>query len=559
MAYSIWRKDRKIAYFSMEIGHDARIPNYSGGLGILSGDTLKSCADLHVPLIGVTLLSEDGYFRQELDENGSQSEHPEVWNKEELLEPVSEKVVVNISGRDVIVKGWITRIEGRTGFEVPVIYLDTNHPSNSEYDRTITKNLYAGDTGHRIAQEIVLGVAGYEILQILGYTGIEKFHLNEGHGSFLILEMLSDTKIHTHEDKPVTERYDFPSVHNKVVFTTHTPVEAGHDKFDPQQVKDIIGTSVEHELIDHMLYDGKLNMTRVAMNNSGYMNGVAKKHAEVSRKMFPKHAISAITNGVHSHSWTSPHIARLFDEHMSDWVKDPSSLRFAEVIPDNELWDAHMEAKRELMNFVNSTCNTQLSPDHFTLGFARRATPYKRLTMMFSDLDWLRKISNEAGKLQILIAGKAHPHDQPGKDLIKQVFEFKKQLQGVVDIAFIPNYNIEIAKKMIAGVDIWVNTPMPPMEASGTSGMKAAHNGVPQFSTLDGWWIEGCLENMTGWSIQSQDAHDFYDKLEKTIIPTYYNNRHKWIRIMKNSIALNAAQFNTNRMVKDYVTHAYFV
>ncbi len=554
MAYSIWRKDRKIAYFSMEIGHDARIPNYSGGLGILAGDTLKSCADLHIPIIAVTLLSKEGYFRQEIDEQGSQTEHPEIWDIKEMLEPLSEKVVVNISGRDVIVKGWIYRLVGCTGFEVPIVYLDTDIPSNSEYDRTITKRLYSGDKGHRIAQEIVLGVAGFEILEVMGYSGIEKYHLNEGHGSFLILEMLSDTKMHTHENLPIDKRYDFHNTKKKLVFTTHTPVEAGHDKFDPQQVKDIISDSVEHELI------GLVNMTYIALDTAGYVNGVAKKHAEVSQKMFPKFAISSITNGVHSMTWVSPFMNDVFDRHIPDWVKDPSSLRFAEVIPDEELWDAHMEAKRDLMTYVNTTHHTNLSPEVFTLGFARRAALYKRLTMIFSNIDWLKSISQNVGKIQFIIAGKAHPQDNAGKDLIRQVYKMKKDLAGIIDIAYIENYNIDIAKKMIAGVDLWLNTPQPPMEASGTSGMKAAHNGVPQFSTLDGWWIEGCLEDMTGWAIQGEDeAHDFYEKLDKIIVPKFYNDRKAWIKMMKNSIAFNASQFNTNRMVKDYVTHGYFV
>ena len=543
----------------MEIGHDARIPNFSGGLGILAGDTLKSCADLHVPTIAVTLLFDDGYFRQELDEDGNQTEHPEVWNKEELLEPLPEKVVVSISGRNVIVQGWIYRLIGCTGFEVPIIYLDTDVPGNSDYDRTITKKLYSGDKGHRIAQELILGVAGYEILQVLGYTGIEKYHLNEGHGSFVVLEMLSDTKMHTHDDKPITERYDFHGVHKKVVFTTHTPVEAGHDRFDPEQVKEMSAHAVENELIDYMLHEGQLNMTYVALGNSGYVNGVAKKHAQVSQKMFPKYAISAITNGVHSLSWVSPQMNDLFDKHLSDWVKDPSSLRFAEVIPNDELWDAHMEAKRTLVEFVNTKCNMELSPETFTLGFARRAAPYKRLTMMFSNLDWLRSISEKVGKIQFIIAGKAHPQDQPGKDLIRRIFEIKKQMAGIVDIAYVENYNIDVAKKMVSGVDVWINTPQPPMEASGTSGMKAAHNGVPQFSTLDGWWIEGCIEGLTGWSIQDDEAKMFYEKLEKVIVPNFYNDRDGWIRVMKNTIALNASQFNTNRMVKDYITHAYFI
>jgi len=555
-------QDRKVAYFSMEIGYDPKMPNYSGGLGILAGDTLKSCADLRVPLLAVTLLSEEGYFRQELDEHGNQTEHPEQWNISEKLKPLAQKVVVSISGRNVIVRGWLKRIEGITGFEIPVIYLDTDLPENCEYDRSITKRLYGGDIALRITQEIVLGIAGYKLIAEIGYTGIQKFHLNEGHGSFLILEMLNNTKIHTHKQRPIEERYDFKSLKSKVVFTTHTPVEAGHDKFDPQQVKDIISDNIHHELIDHLLRDGLFNMTHIALDFSEYVNGVAKKHAEVSRKMFPDHTIDSITNGVHTRTWVQPHLKELFDRYAKDWFWDPTSLRFAKLIPHDELWNAHMQHKTDLINFVNETCKTNMSPDTFTIGYARRATPYKRLTLMFSDLDWLRSISNNVGKIQFILAGKAHPNDNAGKDLIRQVFEIKNQLKGSVEVAYIPNYDITIAKKLVAGADIWLNTPKRPLEASGTSGMKAAHNGVPQFSTLDGWWIEGCQEDVTGWSIggygNGDDAQDFYMKLEKKIVPMFYNDRNAWIKVMKNAIAFNASYFNTHRMVKEYVTHAYF-
>ncbi|MFH1064097.1 MAG: alpha-glucan family phosphorylase [Candidatus Woesearchaeota archaeon] len=563
MINDIWKKDRKIAYFSMEIGHDPKMPNYAGGLGILAGDTLKSCADLNVPLVAVTLLSEEGFFHQRLDAQGNQSEEPERWKVSDVLEPLPDRAVIRLRGRNIVVKGWITYIQGITGFEVPVIYLDTDCPENGEWDRGITKRLYNSDREYRISQEVVLGIAGYRMLKVMGYKGLERYHLNEGHGSFLIVERINNTKVHSHESKPIMERYDFHNLKKKIVFTTHTPVEAGHDSFDPGQVKEILGDSINGELVDHLVHNGMFNMTHVALDNSKYVNGVAKKHAEVSRKMFPEHPISSITNGVHSVSWVSGHLKPVFDRYIKDWFWDPSSFRFAKLIPDDELWSAHMEAKRELVEFTNSSCGTSLSPDVFTLGFARRSTPYKRMTLMFSNIDWLKKISADVGKIQIILAGKAHPNDGGGKDLIRRVFEIKSQLKGSIEVAYIENYDIGVAKKMVAGVDVWLNTPQRPLEASGTSGMKAAHNGVPQLSTLDGWWIEGCIEDTTGWAIgglkDEDDANDFYNKLEKNIVHKFYNDRTAWIRIMKNAIAFNASYFNTHRMIKEYVLQGYFI
>ncbi len=557
--------DRKIAYFSMEIGFDSNIPTYSGGLGVLAGDTLKSCADLHVPTVAVTLLSEKGYFHQEIDEHGNQHEVPEQWKKEEVLSKLNEKVVISISGRDVVVQGWMYTLKGITGFEVPIIFLDTNLPENSDYDRTITQHLYQGDHAYRIAQELVLGIAGNKFLGDLGFSGLEKYHLNEGHGSFLILELLSDTKIH-HGQDDITKRYDFDKIKGMCVFTTHTPVEAGHDKFDPMLVKEIAGNNVEHELIDYFIKDGNVNMTHIALMNTHYVNGVGKKHAEVSRRMFPNHNIGSITNGVYSQGWVSEKHAGLYDKYIPDWRLDPASLRFALLIDSKELWDTHQACKEELINEVNTIAGTHLDPNVLTIGFARRATPYKRMDLIFSNLDWLRWISNDVGKIQLIFAGKAHPADEAGKELLRKLYRMKQELAGSVEIAFVPNYNIDLCKKLVAGVDVWLNTPLKPNEASGTSGMKAAHNGVPQFSVLDGWWIEGCLENVTGWAIGSkqeqssneEDSKDLFMKLEKFIVPMFYTHRDLWITVMKQAIALNASYFNTHRMVKDYVLYAYF-
>ncbi len=562
----IRKKDRKVAYFSMEIGLEPNMPTYAGGLGILAGDTLKTCADLNVPVVAVSLLYRDGYFKQHLDSDGNQTESPDRWDYDNKLELLPEKVVVSISGRDVVIQAWQYTVKGFTEFEVPVLFLDTNLPENTDQDRIITQKLYQGDHSMRISQEIVLGIGGLKMLQDLGYKNIKKHHLNEGHGSFLILELLSDTRLH-HGKSDLRELYDFEEVKHSCVFTTHTPVAAGHDQFDPQLVKDIIGKNINSELLDYSVKNGKINMTQIALANSEYVNGVAKKHAFVSKQMFPEHKIASITNGIYCPFWVHPGMQELFDKYIPKWFLDPTDLRHAMIIPDKELWNAHIKAKKDLIDFVNTKYNSNLSPDVFTIGFARRAAEYKRVELLFSDIKKLKSIVKKVGKIQIVLAGKAHPQDGGGKGLIKRVFEKIKELKGLIEIVYLENYNIEIAQKMVPGVDIWLNTPLKPREASGTSGMKAALNGVPQFSILDGWWIEGCIEGLTGWSIGTnekesnwdEDAKDLYDKLEKEILPIFYNKKSEWRKIMKYSISFNASYFNTHRMVKDYVLNAYFI
>jgi len=444
--------------------------------------------------------------------------------------------------------------------------LDTNLKENTEEDRKLTKYLYYGHSEFRIAQEIVLGIGGTKILSDLGYKGIQKYHLNEGHGSFLILELLSDTKLHTHDEKKqIRDRYDFEGVKSKIIFTTHTPVAAGHDIFPVKQVKKIIGDNVEEELLDYVKKGNKINMTHIALDNSYYINGVAKKHAEITMKMFPEHHINSITNGIHSLTWVHPKMREVFDSYIENWFVDPSSLRFAKLIPKEELWSAHQHAKKDLIKYVNRKNNVKLSSKIFTIGFARRATPYKRVDLLFKNLTALKSVHKNVGKIQIILAGKAHPHDEEGKELIKKIFKIIKELKEI-KVVYLEDYNMSIAQKLIAGVDLWLNTPQRPKEASGTSGMKAAHNGVPQLSTLDGWWIEGCLEGITGWAIgdkksktdDTKEAQDIYHKLGKYIVPMYYYNRNMWIEVMRNSIAFNASYFNTHRMVKEYVIHAYF-
>ena len=558
---SVFEEKRRIAYFSMEIGVDYRIPTYSGGLGVLAGDTIKSCADLKVPLIAVTLLYENGYFYQKLDAQGNQQELPVQWNPKNFLRPLPHKISVQIEKRTVTVQAWQYDVLGLTGYPVPIIFLDTDLKENNEYDRGLNDYLYGGDERYRFAQEIILGIGGVRMLNNLGYTEIKKYHMNEGHASLLTLELLNELK---RKEGPI---WDFETVKELCVFTTHTPVPAGHDQFPYDLVKNILGDFVPFDVLKMLAGEDRLNMTLLALNLSKYINGVAKKHGEISKTMFPGYPIDSITNGVHSYTWTSDSFKKLYDKYIPGWANDPFSLRYALGIPKEEVWQAHIETKKRLIDYVNEEANAGFDYETFTIGFARRAAVYKRADLLFSDTNRLTHISNNIGKMQFIFAGKAHPKDWPGKESIKRIFFNMHQLKSQIRIVYLENYDIEIAGLLISGVDLWLNTPQRPNEASGTSGMKAAHNGIPHFSVLDGWWLEGHIEGITGWSIGSvpssaiddskNDVQELYEKLEKIIVPLFYKNRPKWIEIMQHSIAMNASFFNTHRMVQQYVLNSY--
>ncbi len=556
-----------IAYFSMEIGIQSSIPTYSGGLGVLAGDTIKSGADLNLPMVAVTLLSEKGYFRQELDEKGRQTEHPVIWEPAKFMTLLSPKVQVEIEGRKVLIQAWYYTVKSFTRGQVPIFFLDTDLKENAPEDREITSFLYGKDLAYRLKQEIVLGIGGARMLKKLGFE-IKKYHLNEGHASLLTLELLQIFK------KPIEEVWDEKLVWdvNRVkdlcVFTTHTPVEAGHDRFSYDLVRQILGEPVPFDVLRGLAGQEFLNMTLLALNLSEFVNGVAKKHGEVSRTMFPGYKISAITNGVHSYTWTCESFKKLYDKYLPGWANEPELFVRIGRIPDEEIWEAHQEAKKILVSYIQESTAVALNPEVLTFGFARRATAYKRADLLFTDLERLKSIGT--GKIQIIYAGKAHPNDQPGKALIERIFDFKEKLKDHIQLVYLANYDMELALKLVSGVDVWLNTPLRPREASGTSGMKAAHNGVVNFSVLDGWWIEGHIEGYTGWSIgpsptetrlvesyDNRDAEDLYTKLEKVIIPLYYNEKSIWVRMMQNAIGKNAYYFNTHRMMRRYVTEAY--
>jgi len=553
-----------VAYFSMEIALDKAIPTYSGGLGVLAGDTLRSAADLSVPIVGVTLLHRKGYFEQHLDASGNQTEQPVTWRPENHLEPVDARSSVVIEGRTVHIRAWKYPVRGVKGHEVPVYLLDTQLDENDEWDRTLTDYLYGGDNHYRLCQEIVLGMGGAALLRALNCQA-DLYHLNEGHSALLTLCLLQ-WQLDGRKAFELDES-DVDQVRRRCVFTTHTPVPAGHDKFPIEIVTQVLGAEdVELLVAARCIDDGMLNMTHLALRLARFVNGVAMKHREVSQGMFPNFPIDAITNGVHAGTWTSPPFQALFDRRIPEWRVDNLYLRYAVGIPLPEIRAAHAESKKQMIATLTERTGVALDPKVFTIGFARRATPYKRADLMFTNSARLADIAASVGPIQIVFGGKAHPNDSGGKELIRRIHEGAAALADRITVVYVENYEMEIAAQIVAGVDLWLNNPMKPLEASGTSGMKAALNGVPSLSVLDGWWIEGHVEGVTGWSIgdseldgdQSKDANEIYIKLERVILPLYYGLPFAYAEVMRSSIALNGSFFNTQRMVGQYVRNAYF-
>ena len=583
---------RIVAYFSMEIALQNAMPSYSGGLGVLAGDTVRAAADIKLPMVAISLLYRSGYFTQRLAEDGSQTEDTVTWRVEDFLKEESARVTVPLENRRVELRAWRYDVKGVHGFVVPVYFLDAALESNAEQDRALTGQLYGGDAYYRLCQEVLLGVGGVRMLRALGYTDLTRYHMNEGHAAMLTLELLGEEA--EKSGRTSIRGEDIEKVRSKCIFTTHTPVPAGHDRFPmeyltrafPDQngffdLKDAFSADLVKRILqaeqdfpdmqEAARAGASLNMTYLALSLSTYVNGVAKLHGETSRKMFPHVPIEAITNGVHAGTWVSPAFAELFDRYISSWREDNYSLRSALGMPPEELWASHLIAKHDVFEAVRTKTGLTLDPDVFTIGFARRATGYKRADLILSDLDRLRQIAKNAGKFQIVYAGKAHPHDAGGKDIIRHIFSAKKALKKAVTIVFLDEYNMEVGGKITAGVDLWLNTPQFPLEASGTSGMKAALNGVPSLSILDGWWVEGHIEGVTGWSIgesrlsagpqtsvdNNADVQSLYHKLESVILPLFYKDRSKYLSVMQHAIAINGSFFNTQRMVQQYVTDAY--
>jgi glycogen phosphorylase len=584
---------RFVGYFSMEIALENAMPSYSGGLGVLAGDTIRAAADIRLPMVAVSLLYRKGYFRQRLADDGTQTEEPVEWGVEKFLQEEAPRVQVAIENRRVELRAWKYVVKGVRGYEVPVYFLDADLPDNDPRDRELTGSLYGGDPFYRLSQELLLGIGGVRMLRALGHTELMRYHMNEGHAALLTMELLGEEA--RRMGRTSIKGEDIERVRSKCVFTTHTPVPAGHDKFPveyltrlfPDQARffdvkdtssvDLIRSILQAEqdypdLQEAARRGASLNMTYLALSLSNYVNGVAKLHGEVSRRMFPNIPIEAITNGVHAATWTAPAFRDLFDRYIPSWREDNYSLRGALGLPPEEVWASHLLAKHDLLETVRKKTGLKLDSEAFTIGFARRATGYKRADLILRDLDRLRQIAKNAGSFQIVFAGKAHPHDGGGKDIIKRIFKAKKALKKNVSIVFLDDYNLDLGGNLTSGCDLWLNTPQYPLEASGTSGMKAALNGVPSLSILDGWWVEGHIEGVTGWSIgdshrrdpepdaladNAADSESLYAKLESVILPLFYEDRNRFLAVMQHAIAINGSFFNTQRMVQQYITDAY--
>jgi starch phosphorylase len=554
-----------IAYFSMEIAVDPAWPTYAGGLGVLAGDMLRSAADMGLAIAGVTLLPRRGYFRQLLDEHGKQTEQPESWQPENVLERLDPVISVRLNGGDVKIRAWRHSIAGISGCQVPVYFLDADLPDNPAWGRSLTDNLYGGDDGYRLCQEAILGIGGMRLLRALGHDRISRFHMNEGHSALLTLALLEE-EIGTRGSTDVTSA-DMQNVRQKCVFTTHTPVPAAFDQFSRELVLRVLGKQHVRMLDDtDCCHSGNLNMTYLGLRCSRYINGVAMHHGEISHTMFPNYPVHAITNGVHAATWTSKPFRELYDRHLPEWRRDNLYLRYAIGLPLEEIRQAHTRAKQELLRSIEEATGVQLNENLATLVFARRAAEYKRADFLFSDLNRLRAIREKAGPFQIVFGGKAHPRDEAGKTIIRKVVEAAAALRDSIPVIYVENYDMRWASLFTSGADLWLNTPHRPFEASGTSGMKAAMNGVPSLSVRDGWWIEGHFEGTTGWSIgfeEDPERHDIeiaslYEKLEGVILPMFYSDPEAYAGVMRSTIALNGSFFNTQRMLTQYVSNAYY-
>tara|TARA_X000001036_G_scaffold437513_1_gene483005 strand:- start:41 stop:1675 length:1635 start_codon:yes stop_codon:yes gene_type:complete len=536
--------ENQIAYFSAEIGISSNLPTYSGGLGVLAGDHIKSAADLGINMIAISLLYKEGYFKQIIDQEGKQKEVYPKFIPEPLLTQLDQIFSIDLNGKEIYIKASIYNHTSINGNKIPIYFLDTDIPENDSETREITLRLYSGDNKHRIFQEAVLGFGGMKLLDVLGENKIVKYHMNEGHCSFLVLDLL----------KKFND--DVEKVRSKCHFTTHTPVPAGHDQFEFKLVKEILGDLVSKELPLPSMQHNKFHMTELGLYFSNSANGVSKLHGDVARKQFPWKNIGYVTNGVHHYTWVSNAFMALFNEFFPNWQTKPELLFEIDKVDSNLLWNAHFNAKTDLLHYANSQLSKALDPNILTIGFARRAATYKRAQLIFRDAQRLVELG--AGKIQLIFSGKAHPNDKEGKELIHGIIKNAREFEGKIKIIYLENYNMWLGKLITTGVDVWLNTPLRPNEASGTSGMKSALNGIPNLSILDGWWEEGCKNKINGWSIgtskdadDESDASSLYDILEKEVIPAFYEDKNRWISIMKNSIK-TGVDFTSQRMLIDY-------
>ena len=539
-----------IAYFSAEVGISSSLPTYSGGLGVLAGDHIKASGDIGLKMCAITLLYKEGYFKQRVDEEGVQTETYPKFDPHPLLKKLDIKFTLRLRNRDVWIQVYRFDYLGKEGHSVPIYFLDTDCEENFKDDKIITLRLYSGDKDHRILQEAILGFGGMKLLNNLEQDNVKTYHMNEGHCSFLVLDLLDKSK------------GDIEKVRSKCHFTTHTPVPAGHDHFSYERVKKLLkGLLPENLDLPSLVQNGRFHMTELGLYFSRSANGVSQLHGAIAKDQFKWKNINYITNGVHHSYWMGSPLKRLFDKRLMGWRVNPKLLLGVDEISNDELYNAHLDQKKYLLGYANSQVSKALALDTLTIGFARRAATYKRAQLIFNDMDRLMSIGK--GKVQIIFSGKAHPKDDGGKKLIKEIVTSSKFFTGNIKIIYLENYNMWLGRMITSGVDVWLNTPLRPNEASGTSGMKATLNGVPNFSILDGWWAEGCNDKVNGWSIgdpkitnDKADADDLYLTLENNIIPKFYNDKDGWITMMKEAIRTGVA-FTAHRMVDEYNKNFY--
>ncbi len=538
-----------VCYLSAEVGLESSLHTYSGGLGVLAGDHLKSAADADMDLVGVTLLYRQGYGRQHLDADGMQTEsYVEIDPSDHLVDSGIE-IALPMDGKTLVSRIWVREVVGVGGSIVPVLFLDTRHEDNAEEHASLGDRLYGGDDGNRIRQEYLLGVGGVRAAQALGVE-IDGLHLNEGHCTFALLEMMR-------------QGWDRETLANRTLFTTHTPVPAGHDRFGWEDVRSVVGDLLPDDAESLVIEAGdpergsRCSMSHLAAALAGSMNAVSNLNAFVASTMFGEAHVSPITNGVHHLTWTSAPIADLFDTHLYGWRTDSALLSHAGRIPDGDLADARGLARSVLRDLVRAASGVSLDSERLTIGFARRFATYKRADLVFQDLDRLRSFGT--GRLQFVFAGKAHPRDEGGKGLIRSVHEAASSLGKDIPVVFLEDYSMATGLAMTSGVDVWLNNPVRPMEASGTSGMKAAMNGVPNCSILDGWWPEACEHGVNGWAIgdadserdDRRDATAVLDALEHEVLAAWDEGGSRWASLCRASIA-TSARFTGARMISDY-------
>lgn len=534
----------RVAYLSMEIALENNIKTYAGGLGVLAGDVLHSAARKKFPMVAVTLINKQGYFKQKISSSGNQIEQIDRDYDFSKLKKLPTEATIHI-GRDLVKIGvWEYLIKGEDDFTIPVYLLDTNIPGNKIIYKKLTAKLYGGNLEARLRQEMILGRGGVKMLEVLGFNDVTTYHLNEGHGAFAAIELFNASKGVDNEEK-------VKRVKAKCVFTTHTPIKTIYDSFP-------IGMILKNQPdfpcdLASIIKDNQVNTLDLGIYFSRYVNGVSLAHRLLLSNLFPDINFQAVTNGVNSIFWSSLEFQKLYDKYLTGWRDDYKLLAGAINIPKTEVWQAHQKNKQKLLEYIKIKKKIDWQENILTICFARRFTGYKQPLLILSDVERLLEISEKGEKIQLIFAGKAHVRDIAGQEAIKKINQIRKKYRKL-KIVFLENYDLDLAQLLVAGSDVWLNNPLPPQEACGTSGMKAAHNGVPQISTLDGWWPEGFKLGKTGWAIKNEN--DLYEILKREVLPLYYQKPEAWQEMMLNTIAINATYFNTDRMLEQYIKEA---